>query len=225
MTKIKVVGYRYHDIIIYVAQVLAALGDKVYIKDLSSKWDMYHYIPKVSGIQPGYPLEIRGVTYGFGRQKAPEDTDYLIILCDPEQCLDEMRDDSWDVDYLVISTDEDPVHECAVERVFGYSSFDESFVGNTTIIFRDYSNINPSFCENTRDSFKQAHFFEMPFNKKDREAEVFLWVRDDPVFRSLSERMSSIVEKVVCRFRPQTSVDEFEQAYKVVFVPTRLWKT
>lgn len=215
MTKTDVVGYRYHDIVLYAAQILCALGEKVYIKDMSTEWELHFYVPGIAGFNINEPIEYKGVSFGFGRQKIPADTDYLFNLWEPEQCASNIPFTIDEGGHLLVVTDEEPVHEDNIERAFEYQSGLSDYADRTMIIFRDYSGVNDSFCENTRAVFENSKLVKLAFNKKDREAEVFLWIREDPVFKPITERMASLVEHFVCRLRPSTTTSEFERAYRI----------
>lgn len=214
MQRVDVVGYRYQDIVLYAAQILAAMGEKVFIRDMTTDWELLYYVPLVQGIGATEVLELRGVNFGFGKQKKVGETDYLFTLWEPEQCINSIPFSTDDEGMLLAVTDEEPTHEAMMEEVFELQGFPAGYTKRSALIFKDYSGINKDLCFETRESLKGGLFAKLPYNKRDREAEVFLWVREDPVFKPITERMASLLEDIVCRIRPNTQVAEFERAFR-----------
>ena len=87
MKAIDVNGYRYHDIVLYLASLLTALGEKVFVRDLTEDMSIYRYLPEVKGIEDGEQLELKGVGFAQGHIPVPEECTYCFNLWDPAKSL------------------------------------------------------------------------------------------------------------------------------------------
>ena len=72
MKAIDVNGFRYHDIVLYLASLLAALGENVFVRDMTEDLSMSRYLPEIDGVGEGAMLEFKGVGFAQGQMPVPE---------------------------------------------------------------------------------------------------------------------------------------------------------
>lgn len=226
MRKINVIGYACYDIVLYLAAILKELGESVTIADETEGSKLFDYLPNVQGMNGLGVTEFRGVRYVRSRMTISEnETDYCIILRNSDQCIFEgecnlavLRQESG-YEWLYV-TDEDIRHVTATECVFEgvrYFEKENGFSGAHVPIrlIRGYTGVMHELYDGMLKEGKTG-LFTIPYIEKDRKAELYLSVRDDISFKPISERLSSIIEKMVYLLRPGTKVAEFERAYTLM---------
>lgn len=217
MKAIDVNGYRYHDIVLYLSSLLTALGEKVFVRDMTDDMSIYRYLPEVKGIGDGEPLELKGVEFAQGNIAVPEETTFCFNLWEPAKSLCFVREESAS-DFKLFITDEEPMHEkdmdCSMRfsalGTGGYTENDSFFV------IRDYVGMVMHDLIGMFSGSGKARVFRLPYSEKDRKAELYLTVRDDISFRNISDKMSCLLEELIARLRPGTGCGEFERAFKTV---------
>ena len=83
MRAIDVSGYRYCDIVLYLAGLLNAMGEKVFVRDLSEDTTLYKYLPRVERLGNDDIMELKGVLFAQGYKVIPEECTYCFDLQEP----------------------------------------------------------------------------------------------------------------------------------------------
>ncbi|MCR5429436.1 MAG: hypothetical protein K6F16_10620 [Lachnospiraceae bacterium] len=215
MKAIDVNGFRYHDIVLYLASLLAALGENVFVRDMTEDLSMSRYLPEIDGVGEGAMLEFKGVGFAQGQMPVPEDCTFCFNLWEPARSLSVVREDNVS-DFRLFITDEEPMHEKDMDYSLRFSAlgtcgYDES---DAFLVIRDYvgmvmQSLIGMFAGNAKN-----RVFRLPYSEKDRKAELYLTARNDNTFRNISDRMSCLLEELVARLRPGTACGEFERAYR-----------
>ena len=212
MQTINVNGFRYHDIVLYLAGLLTALGEKVFVRDLSEDMSIYRYLPEVRGIEEGAMIELKGVSFAQGIMPTPEECTYCFNLWDPVRSLSYVREDR-EGDFRLFITDEEPMHEKDMDYSMRFSALGTS-ENDSFFVIRDYVGIVMQNLIRMFSGSGKNKVFRLPYSEKDRKAELYLTVRDDISVRTVSDKMSCLLEELIARIRPGTGCGEFERAYK-----------
>lgn len=222
MRRINVVGYRFYDIVLYLAAILRYLGASVIVIDETLDFRLYDYLPIVDGMDNSGVTELRGVRYTQSRLNvAEESADYCFVIRNADQIASEdekaelfVRDQ--ETEWLFI-TDEDASHVRNTEVVYDAVRNSEKRPGMADMhvpvrIIRGNTGMTKSLCRGMTERDKTGLFI-LPYIERDRKAELYLSIREDVSFRPISERLSSVVEKIIYIIRPGTKVVEFERAF------------
>ncbi len=219
MKAIDVNGFRYCDIVLYLANLLTALGEKVFVRDLSEDGVMYKYLPKVERVSSDDILELKGVSFVQGYKLAPEDCTFCFNLWEPQMNMSTGYVHETDhSDYKLFVTDEEPAHQNDMDYSVRFTARSTGdYVGHDSVfVLRDYMGMT---MKNLVESFKNSghnRILRLPYSAKDRKAELYLTVRDDISFLTVSEKMACLLEELILKFRPQTTGRDFERAYREV---------
>ncbi len=212
MQTINVNGFRYHDIVLYLAGLLTALGEKVFVRDLSEDMSIYRYLPEVRGIEAGAVIELKGVSFAQGFMPVPEECTFCFNLWDPVRSLSYVREDQ-EGDFRLFITDEEPMHEKDMDYSMRFSTLGTA-ENDSFFVIRDYVGIVMQNLIRMFSGSGKNKVFRLPYSEKDRKAELYLTVRDDISVRTVSDKMSCLLEELIARIRPGTGCGEFERAYK-----------
>ena len=217
MKAIDVNGYRYCDIVLYLAGLLSALGEKVFVRDMSDDYIMYKYLPEVKGVGCDEILELKGISFAQGHAAIPEDCTYCFNLWEPQGGIEYVREDDYG-DYRLFVTDEEPTHEKDMDYSIRFTARSAGdYVGHDSVfVIRDYMGMTMHRLADMFTNSGRSRVFRLPYSEKDRKAELYLTIREDTTFKNVSDKMSSLLEELILRFRPETASGEFERAYRVV---------
>ena len=194
---------------------ITALGENVFVRDMTDDLSMYRYLPEVDGVGEGAMLESNGIMFAQGQMPVPETCTFCFNLWEPAKSLSVVREENAS-DFRLFITDEEPAHEKDMDysmrfSALGTGGYDES---DAFLVIRDYvgmvmQNLIGMFAGNAKN-----RVFRLPYSEKDRKAELYLTARNDNTFRNISDRMSCLLEELVARLRPGTACGEFERAYR-----------
>ncbi len=215
MRAIDVSGRRFCDIVLYLAGLLNALGEKVFVRDLSGDNVLYKYLPKVSGLGNDDVMELKGVLFVKGYSVIPEECTFCFDLQEPQMDPELVRDNDPGIIKL-LESGEEPEEDTDISIMFTVRDGGE-YVGHEAVtVLRDPVGAGTKrFGSVFRGGLKNK-ILRLPYSLKDWKAELYLTVRDDSNFMSVSEKMGRILEELVLRFRPQTTGRQFEKAYSEV---------
>ncbi len=236
---IDVTGYRYSDIVIYVAGILAGFGERVVVSDYSRDEVLFNYLPEVRGLEAGNEIELKGVTYTRRNNCEPESGDifhfriwdiagwmsglgnqrYGTWVC--ENDLDNLRE--WPRrefgDMSLYVTEEDPVLEKKIDECMRLASLDEAGYSQrdlSIVVLRDCINNFKYSMLSLVSGGSRNKYLRLPYSEKDRKAELYLCSREDALTKPVSEKMAALLEQLVIKIRPGTAAGEFERAYRTV---------
>lgn len=222
MKIINVVGHESLDIVLYLAAILNGLGEKVAVTDRTDRHEMSDYLPHVQGLQNADAIELRGVSYARKYECIPPDSTYCFNVFSARELVTEGREvhieeECGNASEWIFITDEFARHARDTQAVYEYVREREQ--ENKRAGTRGYLRVIRGCTGVTLDSYEglldgcSANLFRVPYIERDCKAKLHLSVREDSSFRPLSERLSSVLEKMTYVLRPGTKVAEFERAF------------
>ena len=215
MRAIDVSGYRYCDIVLYLAGLLNAMGEKVFVRDLSEDMTLYKYLPKVERLGNDDIMELKGVLFAQGYKVIPEECTYCFDLQEHSSDTVFVKEDN-SGDYRLFEDGEESEDDVDHSILFSVRNAGDYVGYDAVTVLRDSVGIEMKKFGNMFRGSSQNKVLRLPYSLKDWEAELYLTVRDDVNFLSVSEKMGRILEELVLRFRPETTGRQFEKAYREV---------